>query len=183
VIQDDNLEVLPEVVDLCTAMRVKKLKFELERMYLEDDIAQAMVATRGGSDELPISSKRCTRNYSLETFRSKLYESQRRAEDAGIYLAFDPPFLMDEIEACYAANTRSTKKYICQSFRMATIAPNGNLINCFAIRKPFGNILDAPFDEVWNSEAAKTYRRKLVRNNMTPVCENCPFMTPYRGAN
>ena len=37
---------------------------------------------------------------------------------------------------------------------MATLAPNGDVINCFAIRKPFGNILEASFDTIWNSETA-----------------------------
>ncbi len=177
VVQDDNLAVLPEVVDLCATMGVKKLKFEFERLYLDEEIAHARVETGLEADDLPKSSRGRTRRYPLETLQSQLRESQSRGKKAGIYVTFEPPFLMEDIEACYAENLRSQYQYICQSFRMATIAPDGNLINCFAIRKPFGNILDGPFNEIWNSEAANTYRRELLRENLTPLCENCPFIS------
>lgn len=179
VITEDNIAVLPDVVGLCADLGVKKLNFELERIYLEDGISQAMNETSLRSEDLPISTRDGVRGYSLETFRNTLDECKSRGEKDGIYVTFDPPFLMDDIETCYSGSLRSKHKYICQSFRMATIAPNGDLINCFAIRKPFGNILDAPFDEIWNSEAAKAYRGQLVSNNLTPLCENCTFMRPY----
>lgn len=180
VIQDDNLDVLPEFVDLCADMGVKKLNFELERIYLDVEIAQTMVETKLIPDDIPISSRERTREYPLETLQGKIRECQSHGKKAGIYVTFDPPFLMDEITACYVGNLRSKDKYICQRLFVPTIAPDGNLITCFVIRKPFGNILDAPFNDVWNSESANTYRRQLVRNNLTPLCENCPSMMPYR---
>ncbi|MFH1371535.1 MAG: radical SAM protein [Planctomycetota bacterium] len=181
IIVDDNLKVLPDVVEQCAAMGVKKLKFELERIYLDDGIAQAIQQTGLKSEDLPISSRGRGRGYSIETLQGTLNECLRRGKNADIYITFEPLFLMDEIEACYAGNLRATRRFICQSFRTATIAPNGDLINCYAIRKPFGNILDAPLEEIWNCETAKTYRRQLVTNNLTPLCENCPFCIPQVG--
>ena len=178
VIIDENIKILPSLVDQCASLGVKKLKFELERIYPEERIDQAILETGLESEDLPISSTGRTRGYSLETLSDTLNECQNRGEKQGIYVTFDPPYLMEDLNACYVGNLRSKRKYTCQSFRMATIAPNGDLINCFAIRKPFGNILDVPFDEIWNSEAAKFYRRELVRNNLTPLCENCPFLVP-----
>jgi radical SAM protein with 4Fe4S-binding SPASM domain len=178
VIQDDNLEILPEFVDLCADMGVKKLNFELERIYLDDGVNQTMVETKLIPDDIPILSKERRRGYPLETLQGKVRECQDRGKKAGIYVTFDPPFLMDEIAACYVGNLRSKDKYICQRLFVPTIAPDGNLITCFIIRKPFGNILDAPFNDIWNSESANTYRRQLVRNNLTPLCENCPSMIP-----
>ncbi len=63
---------------------------------------------------------------------------------------------------------------------MATIAPNGDLIHCFAIRKSFGNILSEPFETLWNSEEAKGFRKQLIKNNLTPLCESCTLMSPYK---
>lgn len=179
VIQDDNLEILPEFVDLCADMGVKKLNFELERIFLDERIVQTMVETRLESEDVPISSQKHARRYSIETLQNNIRECQRRGEKAGVYITFDPPFLVDEIMACYTGNLRSKYKCICNRFSIATIAPDGNLINCFVIRKSFGNILDAPFNEAWNSEAANSYRRLLIKNNLTPLCENCPSMIPY----
>lgn len=180
VIQNENLKDLPDVVDLCATAGVKKVKFELERIYAIEEISQAMIEMGLAREDLPKTYMGRMRNYSIEDLRMKLDICQSQGKKAGVYVEFEPSFLMDEIEACYTGNLRNHHKYICQSFRMATIAPNGNLINCFAVRKPFGNIFDAPFDEVWNSEAANTYRRQLIRNNLMSLCESCPFMTPYR---
>jgi radical SAM protein with 4Fe4S-binding SPASM domain len=180
VIQEDNLVLLPEFVDLCADMGVKKVKFELERIYPDEKISRALLNAGPGSVNIPISPMGLARGYLIETFRTKLRESLSRGQKKGVYVTFDPQFLIGEIEGCYAGDLRSRYKYVCESFRMATIAPDGSLINCFAIRKPFGNILDAPFDEVWNSDIARSYRKELLRNNLTPSCENCPFMTSFK---
>jgi MoaA/NifB/PqqE/SkfB family radical SAM enzyme len=178
VIQDENLNVLPELIDICADMKVKKVKLELERLFHKEGICQAVEETLLDFDDLPISSEGRERQYSLEELERILGECRIRGRKAGVYVTFDPPFLMDNIEVCYSGRIRARKKFISQSFRTATIAPNGDLINCITVRKPFGNILEAPFDEVWNSKPANAFRRNLLENNLTPMCENCPFMNP-----
>jgi radical SAM protein with 4Fe4S-binding SPASM domain len=128
--------------------------------------------------DIPIASEGRTRRYSPETLENVLRECQNRGRRSGIDVFIDPPYLMDEINACHAGNLLMNKKFICQKIDTATIAPNGDVVNCIHIRKPFGNILDAPFNEIWNSEVANTFRRQLLMNNLTPLCENCPFMSP-----
>jgi MoaA/NifB/PqqE/SkfB family radical SAM enzyme len=160
-------------------MGARKLVFELERIYSEDIIAQTAAETGLERCDIPVSSKGRMREYSPETLQDRLFECQDRGRKAGIYVTFEPPFLTDDIEACYGGHRRTKERHICKGFRMATIAPDGSLINCYAIRKPFGNILDAPFDDIWNSGTANNFRKKLVRNNLTPLCENCLFMVPY----
>lgn len=177
VIQNDNIEVLPELVDLCAAMGVKKLKFEFERLYPQEQITAQMGE---GRQEL-LASNGSKRGYSLQTLQAKLSECQDRGRKNGVYVAFDPPYLINKLAHCYSGNLRSQYRYICQSLRMATIAPNGDVINCYAIRQPFGNILDRPFNEIWNGEIARGYRGQLLENNLRPLCENCPFMYAYSG--
>jgi MoaA/NifB/PqqE/SkfB family radical SAM enzyme len=178
VIQDENLNVLPALIDICAEMNVKKVKLELERLFHKEGICQAVEETLLDFDDLPLSLDGRRRQYSLEDLKRILEECRVRGRKAGVYVAFDPPFLMDNLEACYYGRTREKIRFISQSFRTATIAPNGDLINCITVRKPFGNILEAPFDQVWNSKSAKAFRRNLLENNLTPMCENCPFMNP-----
>jgi radical SAM protein with 4Fe4S-binding SPASM domain len=180
VIQNENITVFPDVIDLCAEMGVKKVNFELERIYSEEAIVQSKALTGLEATDISISSKGRVRGYSLEILQSKLYECQRRAKKAGIYVTFDPPFLTQEIEACYAGDLRTKTRSYCQGFRMATVAPNGDLIHCYAIRKSFGNILKESFDVLWNSEAAKGFREQLLKKNLTPLCENCPFLSPCK---
>jgi MoaA/NifB/PqqE/SkfB family radical SAM enzyme len=178
VIQNENLNVLPALIDICAELKVKKVKLELERLFHKEGICQAVEETLLDYGDLPLSSAGRGRQYSLEDLKRVLSESQVRGRKAGIYVTVDPPFLMDNLEPCYYGRTREKIRFISQSFRTATIAPNGDLINCITIRKPFGNILKAPFDQVWNSKSANAFRRNLLENNLTPMCENCPFMNP-----
>lgn len=181
VIQNENIDVLPELIDICAALGAKKLKFELERIFTASEIAKTMDENRLESCELSMSWKGRTRSYSLETLQNTLRECESRGKQKGIYIYFDPPYLMDHLEDCYSGRLRARKQLVCRSFRRATIAPNGNLINCYAVRNSFGNILDAPFEQIWNSESARGYRQQLIETNLTPVCENCPHMTAING--
>jgi radical SAM protein with 4Fe4S-binding SPASM domain len=176
VILNENLECLTEVVNICASMGVKKIKLELERKFPEGVIDQTLDEFKLQSDELPIASKERAETYCLNTLRDRLVECRDQGKKQGIYVTFDPPYLMDEIEACCSGNIRTKKKCICDNLRRAVIAPNGDLVHCFIIRKIFGNILHDSFDEIWNSETANRFRLPLLQNNLTPLCERCPSM-------
>ncbi len=150
----------------------------MERIYSGERLARTMAITGLVSSDIPLASGERARGYSLETLRDVLSECLSRGRRSGIDIFIDPPYLMDNLSACYDSTLLNAEKYICHLIDTATIAPNGDVINCIHIRKPFGNILDAPFEEIWNSEGANTFRRQLLRNNLTPLCENCPFMSP-----
>jgi radical SAM protein with 4Fe4S-binding SPASM domain len=179
VILKENLEFLPNIVDQCAEMGVKKMKLELERIYTENSKSQASLETDIESETLPLSSGR-ERGYSLESFQNTIHECKKRADKVGLHLTFDPEFLMEETEGCYGSNLRRRRHYICQAFRMATVTPSGDLIHCYAIRKPFGNVVDFPLEKIWNSDSANTFRKELLRNNLTSVCENCLHLRPVR---
>ena len=178
VVQNENVGSLTDVVDICSSLGVKQLKFEIERIYPRETIAETHEAGLV-MDDVPLPLRDRTRRYSLETLRSRLRECRERGKRAGMYITFSPPYLMEELENCYAGRLRSLRSYACETFRTATIAPDGTVISCYTLRVPFGHILDTPLEEVWNSEAARAYQKRLIHENMTPLCENCPFMTPY----
>jgi radical SAM protein with 4Fe4S-binding SPASM domain len=178
VIQDENLQFIPDMIDLCASLGVKKVKIEMERIYSNEAHTLTIAETGLLPSDIPIASEGRTRRYYPETLQHVLRDCQSRGRRSGIDIFIDPPYLMDEIKACHAGNLLLKKKFVCQKIDTATIAPNGDVVNCIHIRKPFGNILDAPFNEIWNSRVANTFRRQLLMNNLTPLCENCPFMSP-----
>jgi radical SAM protein with 4Fe4S-binding SPASM domain len=178
VIQDENLPFIPDTVDLCASLHVKKVKIELERIYSTEKHAQEIAEIGLIPSDIPLASKGRARGYSPETLRDVLRECQDRGRRSPLDVFIDPPYLMDEIKACHSGNLLTTKRFICHTIDTATIAPNGDVIHCIHIRKPFGNILGTPFDEIWNSAVANDFRRRLLTSNLTPLCENCPFMRP-----
>jgi len=178
VIQDENLQFIPDMIDLCASLQVKKVKIEMERIYSNERISRAISETGLVSSDIPIASEDRTRGYAFETLQNVLRECLSRGRKSGIDVYIDPPYLMDNLKACYDGTLLASKNFICHIMNTTTIAPNGDVLNCIHIRKPFGNILDKPFAEIWNSETANAFRRQLLKNNLTPLCENCPFMSP-----
>ena len=178
VIQSRNLQWLPDLVTECVALGVKKLKLELERLYTVEKSAETAAMLGIDTEILPHSPEGRDRAYSVDALRSVLEECRQRARAGGLYLAFDPPFLMDYPEACYYDRLRAEKRCTCSRFQTATVAPNGDLLFCVMIRKPIGNLLQTELKELWNSETMSSLRRRIIRENMSPVCENCPGLLP-----
>lgn len=56
---------------------------------------------------------------------------------------------------------------------LGRINAQGEVIFCPFIKKPFGNLLEQSFEEIWNNEEFKQFRKKLVKNNLAPVCSRC----------
>ena len=179
VILAENLGELPEFIEFCAGMGVKKIKLEFERLYAKAILQQTRNMLGLKADELPLTASTSERRYSVQSLRHTLRECRKRSRRAGLHLQFDPYFLLDRLDECYTNTLRSTRRYLCKNFRTASIAPNGDVIHCRKIRKSFGNILNAPFENIWNGDAAGSYRQELLRNDLSPVCENCPSLVPF----
>jgi radical SAM protein with 4Fe4S-binding SPASM domain len=178
VIQGENLPFIPEMIDICASIHVKKVKIEIERLYPPE--RQARVIRDFGllRSEIPLASEGRLRGYSAENLENTLRESVKRGRKKRVDIFIDPPYLMENLKACYRGSLLEDRRFICQNIHTATITPNGELVHCIHIRKSFGNILNAPLEEIWNSESATAFRRRLLVKNMTALCENCPFMSP-----
>ncbi len=178
VLQEETLPVLGELVDICAALGVRKLKLELERLYGSANQHETIKLLGLGEADLPHSSRGRSRNYKLEELRCALREAALRGQQAGIYVFPDPPYLTDALSDCYENSLRQARKCLCHSLRTATIAPDGSLLFCFNIRVPFGKITEQSLKQLWNSETAVSFRAALASRNFSPQCENCPFLVP-----
>jgi radical SAM protein with 4Fe4S-binding SPASM domain len=177
VLQDRNLDALVPLVDLCARLGVRKLKLELERLYTPER-AQAAAAGAGITPaEAPDTSRARERGYSAVRLETLLRAAMRHAARAGIYAFPDPPYLLDNLAACWGDRVRAGHpRCLCHNFRTAMLAPDGTLSHCLHIRRELGNITQAPLAALWNAEPAQRFRRQLLAGNLTPLCENCPFM-------
>lgn len=176
VIQNDNVHVLPEMVDLCASLGARKIKYEMERLYGEDRIDRTRREAGLDESDTAIIRKGRTREYSLETLRAVLESCMRKGRDRGVSVTFDPPFLMEHLDHCYRDRLREAFRCFCHGFAMGAVAPNGDVIHCHVLRKAFGNIREKPLAEIWNSAEAAQFRSRLIENNLTPACENCSFL-------
>jgi radical SAM protein with 4Fe4S-binding SPASM domain len=59
------------------------------------------------------------------------------------------------------------------------ISVNGDVVPCCLAGVPvFGNMMDAGFAEVWNSETYQTYRRHVYTESPHGMCKNCYLIYP-----
>ncbi len=177
VVMDDNVEQLPNIVKLMGEVGIKNLTFEYERKYTEDELEEASRLMGFPKEAFPLSiSKNSSRRYKAELLREKLEESLRLGKSLGVNVGLFPSFLLKDLDNCYNETLRENGKYLCKFLFVGRIDPQGNLIHCHAIRKAFGNLLEKSFEEVWNSEEMKEFRKKLLSNNLLPICETCLYM-------
>jgi radical SAM protein with 4Fe4S-binding SPASM domain len=62
---------------------------------------------------------------------------------------------------------------------LLSIAPDGSVLPCSSFEQGVGNLLDEPFDAIWNRRTAKYWRRKGF---LPPGCRDCEFATLCCGA-
>lgn len=179
VLQNRNLDALEELVDLCAGLGARKLKLELERLYTPERVRETVAMADLEPGDAPDTSRVRERGYAPDTLRRRLTAALRRADRAGICAFPDPPYLLRHLEACCGDRLRTTcPRCMCHNFDTAMIAPDGTLSHCLHLRKPMGNITQASFDSLWNAEPVRRFRKQLLDGNLTPLCENCPFMVP-----
>jgi radical SAM protein with 4Fe4S-binding SPASM domain len=178
VILPQNLEVLPDLVGMCAGLGARKVKLELERRYTADKIEETVSGIGTRPERLPFPSESLERGYSRTALQQRLAMCREQARERGIYLATDPPFLSRELDACYLERLRSANTCVCRHFQTATVTPEGDVVNCAVIRQPFGNIGRQRLADIWNSPSATAFRRRLIAQNMTMLCENCPHLVP-----
>lgn len=95
------------------------------------------------------------RQYNIELFNSlpSLHAVSENTEVAEPYSGNGEPF-------CYLP------------WQQLLIYPDGNVrFGCFCI-DPIGNVLENSIEEIWNSEKAKEYRKKITENDYQNLCSD-----------
>ena len=69
-----------------------------------------------------------------------------------------------------------TKPYCRMPWKRVNIEPDGNMVICPDYSDMIvGNLLENSFDELWESQIYRHFRKKLVDNNYLPLCKNCTY--------
>lgn len=93
----------------------------------------------------------------------------------GVFVGIMPYFWRDNLDKYYYGTARLYMRLVCTKMLSSVIRLDhqGNVYHCGAIRKSFGNLLETPLDEIWNSEEYRDFRKKMTENNLLPICARC----------
>lgn len=106
---------------------------------------------------------------------SAFEKSSRVASAAGMALRL-PDHLGDE-EVKELATAASSWRQCAVPWEEVVVRYDGDLTPCNMMNTYlYGNLFEAPFDELWNGATARLFRAGLRRSVRHPYCQNCYFL-------
>ena len=176
VITEENIDVLKELIRILEEEGIKPnfLNVELARRYTKEIIEETAGILGIMPSDIPMYLKEnAIPNYSFEKFRENVIELDKELRKYRFKYSFSPINLLDNLKDFYFRTFRKNNELHCTHFDELRIDSRGNIVHCHIIRKSFGNVLERPIEEIWNSEEFCQFRVNLVKNNLAPVCETC----------
>jgi Fe-coproporphyrin III synthase len=111
----------------------------------------------------------------IGVLHEQIEEVSRRG---GARVSFMPYFDRAALEQYYKTPSKFMGHIPCMSsWYVAQVMADGVVIpytRCYHV--PFGNINEQSFEEVWNSPAARAWRRDLRRHGRFPACTRCDMV-------
>ncbi|OGW18238.1 MAG: hypothetical protein A3G93_15195 [Nitrospinae bacterium RIFCSPLOWO2_12_FULL_45_22] len=177
VITRQNLPYLASIVSLANELGFDNVIFEYERKYVEEDILSSERILGLSREAFSLNcSEQAERGYSFTELESSLKAAEREGDRAGVAVYYLPRFLREELSACYHRRLRKEGRYFCRALFNSRVDWRGDVFHCYAVRESFGNLLNSSFEEIWNNQKYREFRKHLLENNLLPICETCLYM-------
>lgn len=173
----ETLPHLEEMVRLASEIGAKTISFEYERRHTHEDLENSRLMMKGFPMTFSVvSNEDKTLGFALEELMESLRRARKTAVQLGIQLLNIPPTLEGEAARFYDRDHfLNHGENFCDRLHSARIDPYGDVVTCFNIKTSFGNLLEKSFEEIWNGEAYRTFRQRLVEANLLPICKACPY--------
>lgn len=174
VIMGENIDQLEEIFLILNGLGAVEYRIEPEMFSTEEDvnITKGLLAIDG--DYIITQIKEDGQyDYPFEKFQEVKKKLKGLSRDTGMRFNIAPKVADIDDREFYHGTIREKKKLFCKHLLVPRIDAQGGLIFCHLIKKEFGNLADKSLEEVWNSGEIMEFRKKLLRNNLSPVCKRC----------
>jgi len=173
VIQKDNLKELKDLIHLKNKWNIYKYRFQMPMFATEDKLKELRRELGDGDIDLELAFlDEWKYDFSFDDFKTAFQELKNQK----ISFATHPSFLEQNLRRCYDKTIRDKYNIYCTYLFRIRIEPDGMVRLCPFIEKFFGDLKEQSLEEIWNSEDYKSFRKKLLENNLTGICENCAHM-------
>ncbi|MHB0869793.1 MAG: radical SAM protein [Chloroflexota bacterium] len=182
VILKENLDDLTSILHLGKQLGIPFVHYIFEEAYTQADIDDTQAILRREMGWEPDGYEICTNvreefEYSYEQLVSALDNLKAEGRRVGVYPVFSPDVWSRRLPEYYQGTAPQKLHMVCA--KLATDTPTfrldhlGNVHHCGVIRRPFGNLLEQPIEEIWNSEEYRRYRQLLMDKRLLPICKRC----------
>ncbi len=179
VILDDNLEDLPKIVKIAKDAGAHIVTFEFVRLYTQDTIQRSSDYLGMSPADFPLMiSDNAVPKRPVEDYKRAIHVVEKRGKEIGMPVGLYPILLKEKLDKYFYRKLDT--EHFCKQLFIGRIDAQGNVVHCFAIRKPFGNLLLQDYEEIWNSPEYHAFRNKM-EGVILPICETCEKLVECRG--
>ena len=179
VIMDDNLEDLPKIVKIAKDAGAHIVTFEFERRYTQDSIEKSADYLGFAPADFPLALvDQLLPKRSYVDFEKAVENIKKAGDEYGLPVAFLPILFKKRWDKYFYRKLDT--EHFCKQFFIGRVDAQGNVVHCFAIRKPFGNLLLQSYEDIWNSSDYKAFRERM-EGVIVPICETCEKLVECRG--
>ena len=182
VIIKENLDDLASVLHVCKQLGIPFAHYIFEEVYTTFDVRRTRKILQERMGWGPDDYEICTNiregfEYSFDELASAIERLKREGRRLGVYPVFSPDVWSRKLHEYYHGTAPEHLHLVCA--KVVTDTPTfrldhlGNVHHCGVIRRPFGNLLEQPIEEIWNSEEYRRYRQLLLDKRLLPVCKRC----------
>jgi MoaA/NifB/PqqE/SkfB family radical SAM enzyme len=182
VILKENLDDLGSILHLSKELGVPFVHYIFEEVYSDADVRRTQHILEREMGWGPKDYEVCTNvrdgfEYSFEELTSVVEGLKAEGRKLGVFPVFSPDVWGRKLREYYDGTTSQRLDLVCA--KLITDTPTfrldhlGNVHHCGVIRRPFGNLLEQPVEEIWNSEEYRRYRRLLMDPRLLPICKRC----------
>lgn len=170
VIQKENLDELAKIIQYKNLWNIYKWRFALPMFATKEILEETRILLDEPELEFELAFfDKWDYGFSYEAFIKAFNELKTQ----GIEFATHPPYLGQYPKLSYEKKIRDHFNVYCTYLFRIRIEPDGMLRPCPFMIRFFGDLKKQSLEETWNSEDYKTFRKKLLASNLTPICEAC----------
>ena len=177
-VTENNVKYISDVLKIAKKEGITIVNLQLESFTTKEGLEESAKVL--GLDEKDFSIGVKEKNEfddqfeKVDQFFEEIETAICNGKKLGINVWVEPEYYHENKLACLERNIRERgKSLFCSNLMYGMIDPYGDVGSCFLIRKTYGNLMKKPFDEIWNCPEIRNFRKKLLENNLLPICENC----------
>lgn len=174
VVLKDNLDYLADLTGTLGNTGIYNISFAAEMFSIDSEIKDSKRILEMDNTEITVYQKDSTaEEYSYNKLVTALDDCKKVGRRLGISIDIIPNLQHRYLKNLHSRTLRKTAKLGCRELLEGRVNFNGDVMHCELIRMGFGNLLEKPFEEIWNSDNFNLFRKKLLENNLLPICEKC----------
>lgn len=173
-ILDSNREKLGELIKLLDDLKVRSMDISLIVNHSQADIKETARLSGIEEKNICITSKP---ELEYKTNPSQLLEDLKAGlalgKSYGTRISTSPDSFLENYHDIRDGSIRKKRRLTCGALDAVRVDPAGRLIHCQHFRQSFGDLHKVRLAEAWNSPEYNIFRKKLLAENLFPICVDC----------